>query len=71
MMSSSPASTDPERHLAAIEALVESSHSPFELVEKLYRNELSRLQPEARITQYLPLLTTRRTREALRLRQKP
>jgi hypothetical protein len=42
MMSASPKSADsPERHTAATKAPVESSHSSFELVEEVYRNELS------------------------------
>lgn len=54
-------------HRIAIQTLAERSHSPFELVEKMYRNELTQLESQARITQYLPLVTSRRVRDLLRL----
>jgi hypothetical protein len=55
-----------ESHRHAIQALAEHSRSPFELVESLYRSELIKLEPGARITQYLPLVTSRRVRDRLR-----
>lgn len=69
-MDGSSGTTDSqERHLAAIKALAEASSLSLELVGKLYRTELARLEADARITQYLPLITARRTREQLRAGQ--
>lgn len=60
-----------ERHREAIEALVrEHSDASPERVETLYRNELDRLEPEARITQYLPVIVSRNVRELLRRKQR-
>jgi hypothetical protein len=55
-----------ENHRVVIQTLAERSHSPFALVEKMYRNELTQLESHARITQYLPLVATRRVRDLLR-----
>jgi hypothetical protein len=55
-----------EQHQHAIHALAEDWDSPQDLVEKMYWSELKRLEPEARVTQYLPLVTSRRVRELLR-----
>jgi hypothetical protein len=55
-----------ESHRAAIQKLAERAHSPFALVEKMYRNELIQLEPHARIKRYLPLVTSRRVRDLLR-----
>jgi hypothetical protein len=56
-------------HRSAIEELAADSHSPIELIEKLYQNELTILEPGARIRLYLPLIVRRRVRDALRQRQ--
>jgi len=53
-------------HRTAIQSLAERSHAPFEQVERMYRNELAQLESDARLTQYLPLLTSRRVRGLLR-----
>src|ERR1700684_1329991 len=45
-----------ESHRVAIQTLSERSQSPFALVEKMYRNELTQLEPHARIRRYLPLV---------------
>jgi hypothetical protein len=50
----------------AIRSLTEHSRLPFEVVEKIYRNELLLLEPTARVTRYLPIVTTRRARDRLR-----
>jgi hypothetical protein len=55
-----------ERHVNAIRSLTEHSRLPFEVVEKIYRNELLLLEPTARVTRYLPIVTTRRARDRLR-----
>jgi hypothetical protein len=54
------------QHHSAINALAEHCDSPADLVESLYWSELRSLEPEARVTQYLPLVTSRRVRERLR-----
>jgi hypothetical protein len=41
------------------------------MVEKMYWSELDRLKRDARITQYLPLVTSRRVREQLRNAKRP
>jgi hypothetical protein len=38
-----------ESHPGAIQTLAERLHSPFALVEKMYRNEISQLESHARI----------------------
>jgi len=53
-------------HRHAIQSLAERWHSPLDEVERLYRNELTELESCARITQYLPLLASRRVRDLLR-----
>ena len=52
-----------ESHWHAIQTLAEHSHSPLDLVEQIYRTELIQLEMDARITQYLPLVTSRRVRD--------
>jgi hypothetical protein len=55
-----------DRHRVAIETLAERSHSPFALVEKMHRDELSQLESHARVTRYSPLVRSRRVRDLLR-----
>jgi Protein of unknown function (DUF3562) len=55
-----------ESHMIAIRALAKRSQSSFELVETIYRSELSRLEPQARVTRYLHLVTSSRARDRLR-----
>jgi len=60
-----------ERHRDAIETLVQQhSQASPELVERLYRNELGRLEADARITHYLPVILSRKVRERLRREQR-
>ncbi len=54
-------------HGNAILGLVGHSHAPRDLIETLYWNELKSLEP-ARIRRYLPVVTGRRVRDPLRLR---
>jgi uncharacterized protein DUF3562 len=54
------------QHQHAIESLAERSEAPPEVIESMYWSELSRLEPEARVTQFLPIFTSRRVRERLR-----
>jgi len=53
-------------HRSAVQSLAERSRSPLELVERMYRRELAQLASHARVTQYLPLLASRRVRDLLR-----
>jgi hypothetical protein len=55
-----------ESHRVAIRNLAERSHSPLALVEKMYRHELTKLESQARITRYLPLVTSRKVCDLLR-----
>jgi hypothetical protein len=43
-----------ENHRVAIQTLAERSHSPFALVEKMHRNELTQLESHARIKHTCP-----------------
>ena len=54
------------QHRAVIEELAARSNCPIALVEKVYRRELARLEADARITRYLPLLASHRVRTLLR-----
>jgi hypothetical protein len=56
-------------HENAIRALAEHSQASRNVIETLYWKELKKLEP-ARITQYLPLVVSRRVREALRQRER-
>jgi hypothetical protein len=53
------------QHQNAIEALAERSAAPHDVIESMYWSELSRLEPEARVTQFLPIFTSRRVRARL------
>jgi hypothetical protein len=39
-------------HRVAVQTLAERSHSPFVLMEKMYRNELPQLESHARSTHF-------------------
>jgi hypothetical protein len=54
------------QHQNAIQALAERSAAPHDVIENMYWSELSRLEPQARLTQFLPIFTSRRVRERLR-----
>jgi hypothetical protein len=56
-------------HRSAVEELAAESQSPIELVQKLYQNELTALEPQAKIHLYLPLIVRRKVRDVLRQRQ--
>jgi hypothetical protein len=55
-------------HRAAIESLAQESSLSVDIVREIYEIELSSLQSEARVTQFLPLITCRKVREVLRQR---
>lgn len=53
------------KNLSAIEALARESSLPVEEVKEVYENELARLRDDARITDFLVLFASRRTRSTL------
>jgi hypothetical protein len=53
-------------HQGSKEAIAEETHTSMDEVEKIYEQELTQLASEAKITQYLGVLTTRRVRARLR-----
>jgi hypothetical protein len=53
-------------HQRAIEALAREAQVPIEDVTRLYAHELAALTAGARITTFLPVLTTRKVRAILR-----
>jgi hypothetical protein len=61
-----PASSMLVQHQHAIEALAERSDAPHDVIESMYWSELSTLEPHARVTQFLPIFTSRRVRARLR-----
>ena len=60
-----PASAMLVQHQNAIQALAERTEAPHDVIESMYWSELSRLEPQARVTQFLPIFTSRRVRERL------
>jgi hypothetical protein len=48
------------------EAIAEETHTSFDEVEKIYEEELTTLAADAKITQYLGVLASRRVRMKLR-----
>jgi hypothetical protein len=55
-------------HRAAIESLAQESSLSVDTVREIYEVELSNLESEARVMQFLPLITSRKVREVLRQR---
>jgi hypothetical protein len=51
---------------AAAEALAQETERPVEEVQKIYEEELSELANEAKVTQYLGVLASRRVKMRLR-----
>jgi hypothetical protein len=58
-------STQDAFNLDAIATLAEETHQPFEVVKDVYEEQFARLSAGARITDYLVLFASRRTRDAL------
>jgi hypothetical protein len=58
--------TNTKNHQSSKEAIAEETHTSMDEVEKIYEQELTQLASEAKITQYLGVLTTRRVRARLR-----
>jgi hypothetical protein len=65
-----PASSMLVQHQNAIQALAERTEAPHDVIESMYWSELSRLEPQARVTQFLPIFTSRRVRERLQQQSK-
>lgn len=49
----------------AISSLAQEMHYPVPVVRRVYEAEFRRLKAEARVTDYLVLLSARRTRDVL------
>jgi hypothetical protein len=58
-------------HARDIEVLAREAHVPLDDVAQLYARELAALTAGARITSFLPILTTRKVRAILRQRCHP
>jgi hypothetical protein len=56
--------------LSAIETLAEETSRPFDEVKAIFEGEFARLRDGARITDYLILFASRRTRDALAQRRR-
>ena len=55
--------------VSVIEAIANETQRSFEEVKRVYEDEFARLKSNARITDYLALFASRRTRAALARRQ--
>ena len=55
-----------KNHQTSKEAIAKETHTSIDEVEKIYEQEMTLLASEAKITQYLGVLTTRRVRARLR-----
>lgn len=62
----SPSLNTQKNSSAVTEALAEETHRPIEEVQKIYEEALSELANEAKITQYLGVLASRRVKMRLR-----
>jgi len=61
----SNASEEDVDHDAVIATIAKEMHTPVPVVKRVYEAELSRLKAGARITDYLVLFASRRTRAEL------
>lgn len=59
-----PSSSNNDRALT--EAIAKETDTDVEVVQEIYRHELTTLATDAKITQYLGVLASRRTRLVLR-----
>ena len=66
MASISHAFAGTKNHQTSKEAIAAETQTSIDEVEKIYEQELTLLASDARITQYLGVLTTRRVRARLR-----
>ena len=61
-----PLSSPSSNHRAATEAIAKETETDVEVVQEIYDHELSTLSTDAKITQYLGVLASRRVRLLLR-----
>jgi hypothetical protein len=66
-MTSPPPPVEPSVHIRAIEFLADDTHIPIGQITEIYEREFAKLALDASIQTYLPVLTMRKVREALRL----
>jgi hypothetical protein len=66
MATSTPRTLESAPPQQTTEALAEETHTSLAEVEKIYEEEFSTLAADAKITQYLGVLATRRVRMKLR-----
>ncbi|HEY7377743.1 MAG TPA: DUF3562 domain-containing protein [Steroidobacteraceae bacterium] len=52
-------------HDAIVTSIAQEVHYPLPIVRRIYQDEFARLQAVARVTDYLVLFATRRTRDRL------
>ena len=69
MTNLSESSIESTAHEEAIASLIEETRLPEDIVRRVYEHEFVRLEPGARVRDYLLLFTVRKTREALRTTQ--
>ena len=65
MVTSSHIELEPE-HLSAIQALANETHQPVDDVNRIYTEIFERLSSDARIKDFLVLLTSKTVRDELR-----
>jgi len=70
MITSNPIQLKPE-HLYVIETLAEETNRPLEEVKKIYAETLVRLGSDARVRDYLIVLTSKKVRDVLRHTKEP
>jgi len=66
MPASRPAATEHTLNVEAIAALAMETHQPLQVVQRVFETELARLKAQARVTDYLVVFASRRTRSILR-----
>jgi len=59
-----------EKHQRAIESLAAETHAPVEEVRSVYEGELEQIKAAARVEDFIPTLTHRRTRAQLKRRRR-
>lgn len=60
------AASKPKGTRAVAEAIARETHTSVDEVQRIYEEELSELASDAKITQYLGVLASRRVRERLK-----
>jgi hypothetical protein len=62
-----PRPVEPSAHTRAIEFLADDTHIPIDEITEIYAREFAKLALDASVQTFLPVLTMRNVREALRL----